>query len=70
LFEEILFFVKVSMMLMLHIFFVALVFGKDGRIVGGIEVEDTTSFPWLVAIISRNATIEADNDWYNKSDYY
>jgi len=58
-----------TMLLLFYTIFVTLISGKNLRIVGGEEVGDTTSFPWLVAIISRNVTLETDS-WNNSSDYY
>jgi len=48
---------------------IALVCGKDARIVGGDKVTDTTSFPWLVALIHRNITDE-NNGIANNTDYF
>jgi len=44
--------------------FLKLVCGKDPRIVGGTEVLDTTTFPYLVAIIMRNSSY--DNYYYRQ----
>jgi len=57
------------MLFFFYIFFIALVCGKTPRIVGGDRVTDTTSIPWLVAIIKRNVTEEA-NGIEQTSDYF
>lgn len=38
---------------------ILIVWGKTPRIVGGDRVTDTTSFPWIVSLITRNHTAEA-----------
>jgi len=57
------------MVILFYIIFVAFVCGNTPRIVGGDEVDETTSFPWLVAIVNRNVTLETDT-YNNRSDYF
>jgi len=56
-------------MIFFYAIFLVIVSGQAPRIVGGDPVTDTTSFPWLVALLYRDVTAEEDG-FDVTSDYY